>query len=140
MNTLTIYADKSLLTILFLFCKSDLQQFVLHFFCSSTGLLCISFFCHSALLLLCLSFFFSSPFPLISFCTSIEISCSTFSPFSFITVSFFFFSEQPSIQSHSFSFIHDSLTIPLPLPMGNPRTSVLATETLTNSSSSVRFT
>jgi hypothetical protein len=105
MNTHTIYADKSLLTILSLFCKSDLQQFVLQFFSSSTGLLCITFFCHSALLLLSLSFCFVSPLPLISFCTSIEISCSTFSPFSFLTVSFFFHqNSQPNTVSLNFFY------------------------------------
>ena len=93
MNTQTIYADKSLLTILSMFCKSDLQQFVLQFFSSSTGLLCITFFCHSALLLLCLSFFSVSALHFISFCTSIKISYSASSPFSFLTVSFFFHSE-----------------------------------------------
>jgi hypothetical protein len=54
MNTQTTYTDKSILTNLSLFCKSDLQQTVLQFFSSSVclaGLLCINFFCHSALLL-----------------------------------------------------------------------------------------
>jgi hypothetical protein len=140
MNTLTIYADKSLLTILFcsvnmifnnLFCTSFLPQQVCSASHSSVILLFFCSVCHSSFLLLFLSFhsvpplkFHARHFLLSPLLLSHSFSSRTTNP----------------IQSHSFSFIHDSLTIPLPLPMGNSRTSVLATETLTNSSSSVRFT
>ena len=103
-------------------CSASHSSVILLFFCSP---------CHSSLFLLYLSFhsihllkFHARHFLLSPLLLSHSFSSRTANP----------------IQSHSFSFIHDSLTIPLPLPKGNPRTSVLATETLTNSSSSVRFT
>jgi hypothetical protein len=168
MKTQTTYSDKSLLTILLcfvnlifnkLFCNSSLPQqvcsancsaillflnrsflqIVLQFFSSSTGLLCITFFCHSVLLLLCLSF------ALFLICISfhsvhqLNFILNTFSfLLSYYFILFPYRTTNP-IQSRSYSFIQATLTIPLPLPIGNTGTSVLATETLTNLSSSVRF-
>jgi hypothetical protein len=110
-------------------------------YCSALPLLCsIILFFYSVFHLLCLSF---SPILIYNSFHSVYQSDFILNSFSFLLSNCFVlfpFRTANPIQSHSFSFIHDSLTIPLPLPMGNPRTSVLATETLTNSSSSVRFT
>jgi hypothetical protein len=109
-------------------------------YCSALPLLCsIILFFYSVFHLLCLSF---SPILIYNSFHSVYqsdfiLNCSFLLSNCFVL---FPFRTANPIQSRSFSFIHDSLTIPLPLPMGNPRTSVLATETLTNSSSSVRFT
>jgi hypothetical protein len=110
-------------------------------YCSALLLLCsIILFFYSVFHLLCLSF---SPILIYNSFHSVYQSDFILNSFSFLLSNCFVlfpFRTANPIQSRSFSFIHDSLTIPLPLPMGNPRTSVLATETLTNSSSSVRFT
>ena len=103
-----------------MFCKSCLLLLALSF--------CYSFaqLYHSALLL-----FYS--IILLCFCSSLSLNFMR-SIFSFLLSNCFVlfpFRTASPIQSRSFSFIHHSLTIPLPLPMGNPRTSVLATETLT---------
>jgi hypothetical protein len=128
------YTDKSILTTLSLFCKSDLLQTVLQFFSSSVysaGLLCINFFCHSALLqltlLFCSAFNFTLHICSISYCAS--------SPFPFLQ--FHSFSSRTTNLSHSvsFSFIHTSPTVPLRISLGKTRTTVLATETLTDSQS-----
>jgi hypothetical protein len=99
-------------------------------FCSASVLLY-----HSTLLLFC-------SIILLCFCSALSLNfmCSIFSFLLSNCFILFPFRTASPIQSRSFSFIHHSLTIPLPLPMGNPRTSVLATETLTNSSSLVCFT
>ena len=112
-----------------LFCNSS----------SSTGQLCITFFCHSALLLFYLSLCSASALHFISL-----YAFSAFLAMPLLSFFFFLFTDfslrtTALIQSRSYSFIHASLTIPLPLPIGNTRTSVLATETLIDLSSSVYF-
>ena len=136
MNTLTIYADKSLLTILFcsvnlifnnLFCTSFLPQQVCSASHSSVILLFFCSVCHVALLLF-------------SFCIAPSHLAIPLLLFFFLLFTHFSFRTINPIRSHSFSFIRPVMTVPLPLPMRNPTTSVLATETLTNSSFSVGFT
>jgi hypothetical protein len=112
-----------------LFCNSSLPQQVSY--ASHSSVILFFFFCsvcHSSLSLFYISFhyvyllkFHAQPL-LLSYC---------FMLFPFRTTN--------PIQSRSYSFIQATLTIPLPLPIGNTRTSVLATEMLTLLSSSVRF-
>ena len=121
---IAFFYHSALLLLALSFCSASALSFC-NSFLPSQVCFCITFFCHTVLLLLCLSLNF-----MLSIFSFLLSNCFVLFPFR----------TANSIQSHSFSFIHTSLTIPLPLPMGNPRTSVLATETLTNSSSSVRFT
>jgi hypothetical protein len=103
-----------------LFCNSSLPQHVSSASHSSVILFFFFLLYHSALLLL---YFY------ITFCISSIISHHASPSYCFIL---FPFRTTNPIQSRSFSFIHNSLTIPLPLPIGNTQTSVLTTETLTD--------
>jgi hypothetical protein len=142
MNTQTTYADKSLLTIIFLFCNSSLSLSTQQVSSASHCSVILLFFCllyHSALLLfyrsaLLLLYCFALHF--ITFWTSSIMSHHACPSYCLIL---FPFRTANQIQSHSYSFIQATLTIPLPLPIGNTRTSVLAIETLTDLSSSVHF-
>jgi hypothetical protein len=130
------FTDKSILTSLSLFLNSGLLFTVLLLFSYSTCLLCVM----SSVILLCFCSVHHVALLLFSFCTvpslyPIPLLISIF----FLFTHFSFRTINP-IRHSSFSFIHPSLTIPLPLPIGNPTTSVLATETPTNSSFSVGFT
>ena len=112
-----------------LFCNSSLPQQVSS--ASHSSVILFFFFCsisHSSFSLFYISFhsvyilkFHAQPL-LLSYC---------FMLFPFRTTN--------PIQSSSYSFIQATLTIPLPLSIGNTRTFVLATETLTDLSSSVCF-
>jgi hypothetical protein len=110
-----------------LFCNSSLPQQVSS--ASHSSVILFFFFCsvsHSAL----------SPF-YVSF-HSVYLLKFHAQPLSYCFMLFLFRTTNPT-QSRSYSFIQVTLTIPLPLPISNTRTSVLATETLTDLSSSVRF-
>jgi hypothetical protein len=130
------FTDKSVLTSLSLFFNSGLLFTVLLLFSYSTGLLCIM----SSVVLLCFCSVHHVALLLFSFCAVPSLLTIPLLIFFFLLFTHFSFRTINLIRSSSFSFIHFSLTIPLPLPMGNPTTSVLATETLTNSSFSVGFT
>jgi hypothetical protein len=115
--------------------KSPLHHIVLSF-CSASSLS----FCSASSLSFCsafaLSFCSASTLHFITFWTSSIMSNHACPSYCLIL---FPFRTANHIQSHSFSFIHPSFSIPLPLPIGNTRTSVLATETLTDLSTSVHF-
>jgi hypothetical protein len=130
------FTDKSVLTSLSLFFNSGLLFTVLLLFSYSTGLLCIM----SSVVLLCFCSVHHVALLLFSFCAVPSLLTIPLLIFFFLQFTHFSFRTINLIRSSSFSFIHFYLTIPLPLPMGNPTTSVLATETLTNSSFSVGFT
>jgi hypothetical protein len=129
------FTDKSVLTSLPLFFNSGLMFTVLLLFFYSSGLLCII----SSVILLCFCSVHHLALLLFSFCAVpsqlpiplLIIFFLLFPPFLFRTIN--------PIRSHSFSFIHTVMTVPLPLPMGESTTSVVATETLTPSSFSVSF-
>jgi hypothetical protein len=129
------FTDKSVLTSLSLFFNSGLLFTVLLLFSYSTGLLCIM----SSVILLCFCSVHHVALLLYSFCAVPSLLTIPLLIFFFLLFTHFSFRTINQIRSTSFSFIHLSLTIPLPLSMGNPTTSVLATETLTNSSFSVGF-
>ena len=129
------FTDKSILTSLSLFFNSGLLFTVLLLFFYSTGLLCII----SSVILLCFCSFHHVALLLFSFCTVPSLFTISLLIFFFLLFTHFSFRTINTIPSHSFSFIHPIMTVPLPLPIGNPMTSVLATETLTNSSFSVGF-
>jgi hypothetical protein len=108
-----------------LFCNSSLPLSVQQVCSASTFsviLLCFNLLCYSALppnftLHICsISYCASSPFPFLQFHS---------------------FSSRTANLSHSvsFSFIHTSPTVPLRISLGKTRTTVLATETLTDSQS-----
>jgi hypothetical protein len=107
---------------------SQINQFLPSFLCS-VSLICsaILFFVFSSfVILLCIPFHsvHMPPFlPRIFFCIL---------PYCF---THFLLRIANSISFHLFSFIHTTLTVPLHLPIGSPRTPVLATEMLTNSTS-----
>jgi hypothetical protein len=130
------FTDKLVLTSLSLFFNSGLLFTVLLLFSYSTSLLCIM----SSVILLCLCSVHHVALLLFSFCAVPSLLTIPLLIFFFLLFTHFSFRTINLIRSSSFYFIHFSLTIPLPLPMGNPTTSVLATETLTNSSFSVGFT
>jgi hypothetical protein len=130
------FTDKSILTSLSLFFNSGLLFIVLLLFCYSIGLLCIM----SSVVLLCFCSVHHVSLLLFSFCAVPSLLTIPLLIFFFLLFTHFSFRTITLIPSSLFYFIHFSLTIPLPLPMGNPTTSVLATETLTNSSFSVGFT
>jgi hypothetical protein len=130
------FTDKSVLTSLSLFFNSGLLFTVLLLFSYSTGLLCIM----SSVVLLCFCSVHHVALLLFSFCVVPSLLVIPLLIFFFLLFTHFSFRTINLIRSSSFSFIHFSLTIPLPLPMGNPTKFVLATETLTNSSFSVSFT
>jgi hypothetical protein len=126
---LPFFCCSIILLILFPSSKSPLHHIVLSF-CSSSScsivLLCFCSplsFCSASTLL----YHFSLHF--ISFCTSSQMSHYTSFSYYFIL---FPFRTANNVQSHSFYFIHASLMTPLPLPIGNTRTSVLANETPTD--------
>ena len=129
------FTDRSILTSISLFFSSGLLFTVLLLFSYSTGLLCVM----SYVLLLCFCSVHHVSLLLFSFCTVpspftiplLILFFLLFPPFLFRTIN--------PIQSHSFSFIHIVMTVPLPLLMENPTTSFLATETLTDSSFPVGF-
>jgi hypothetical protein len=129
------FTDKSVLTSLSLFFNSGLLFTVLLLFSYSTGLLCII----SSVILLCFCSVHHVALLLFSFCAVPSLLPIPLLIFFFLLFTHFSFRTINPIRSHSFSFIHTIMTVPLPLPMGNPTTSVLATETLTNSSFSVGF-
>jgi hypothetical protein len=130
------FTDKSVLTSLSLFFNSGLLFTFLLLFSYSTGLLCIM----SSVVLLCFCSVHHVALLLFLFCAVPSLLTIPLLIFFFLLFTHFSFRTINLIRSSSFSFIHFSLTIPLPLPMGNPTTSILATETLTNSSFSVGFT
>jgi hypothetical protein len=129
------FTDKSVLTSLSLFFNSGLLFIVLLLFSYSTGLLCII----SSLIQLCLCSVHHVTLLLFSFCAVPSLLTIRLLILFFLLFTHFSFRTIKPIRYPSYSFIPLSLTIPLPLPMGNPTTSVLATETLTNSSFSVGF-
>ena len=129
------FTDKSVLTSLSLFFNSGLLFTVLLLFSYSTGLHCVM----SSVLLLCFSSVHHVSLLLFSLCTVPPPFTMSLLMFFFLLFSHFSFRTINPIRSPSFSFIHIVMTVPLPLSMENPMTSVLATETLTNSSFSVGF-
>ena len=124
------FTDKSVLTSLSLFFNSGLLFIVMLFFSYSTGPLCVM---SSVLLLYFCSVHHVSLLPF-SFCTVPSPFTIPLLIFFFLLFTHFSFRTINVIRSASFSFIHFSLTIPLPLSMEEPTTSVLATEMLTDSS------
>jgi hypothetical protein len=130
------FTNKSILTSLSLFFNSGLLFTVLLLFSYSISLLCIM----SSVVLLCFCSVHHVSLLLFSFCAVPSLLTIPLLIFFFLLFTHFSFRTITLIPSSLFSFIHFSLTIPLPLPMGNPTTSVLATKTLTNSSFSVGFT
>ena len=130
------FTDKSVLTSLSLFFNSGLLFTVLLLFFYSTGLLCII----SSVILLCFCSVHHVALLLFSFCAVPSLLTIPLLIFFFLLFTHFSFRTINPTQYLLFSFIHLSLTIPLPLPMGNPTTSVFATEMPTNSSYSVGFT
>ena len=129
------FTDKSVLTSLSLFFNSGLLFTVLLLFSYSTGLLSIM----PSVILLCFCSVHHVSLLLFSFCAVPSLLTIPLLIFFFLLFTHFSFRTINQIRSPSFSFIHLSLTIPLPFPMGNPTTSILATETLTNSSFLVGF-
>jgi hypothetical protein len=129
------FTDKSVLTSLSLFFNSGLLFTVLLLFFYSTGLLCII----SSVILLCFCSVHHLALLLFSFCAVPSLLPIPLLIFFFLLFTHFSFRTINPIRSHSFSFIPPVMTVPLPLPMGESTTSVLATETLTNSSFSVSF-
>jgi hypothetical protein len=125
------FTDKSVLTSLSLFFNSGLLFTVLLLFSYSTGLLCVM----SSVLLLCFCSVHHVSLLLFSFCTVPSPFTIPLLIFFFLLFTHFSFRTINPIRSHSFSFIHSVMTVPLPLSMENPTTSFLATETLTTSSS-----
>jgi hypothetical protein len=130
------FTDKSVLTSLSLFFNSGLLFTVLLLFFYSTGLLCII----SSVILLCFCSVHHLPLLLFSFCAVPSLLTIPLLIFFFLLFPHFSFRTINQIRSHSFSFIPTVMTVPLPLSMENPTTSVLATETLTHSSFPVGFT
>jgi hypothetical protein len=116
-----------------LFCNSFLPLSVQQVCSASHSSVILLFFCSAYRSVLFLLYISSHSVYLLNF-----ILCIFSSLLSYCFVLFLFRTANP-IQSLSFSFIHSALTVPLPLPMGNPRTSVLETETLTDLSLSVCF-
>jgi hypothetical protein len=123
---LPVFLSSLILVFCSLFCYSSLIQQVLSVSCL------LSFFSASVLFIMFLFFRSRSEqffHPLLFLCSSSFSYClpiflfRTINPIPFITL----------------SFIHISLTIPLPLSMEEPTTSVLATKTLTDSSFPVGF-
>jgi hypothetical protein len=129
------FTDKSVLTSLSLFFNSGLLFTVLLLFSYSTCLLCVL----SSVILLCFCSVHHVALLLFSFCTVPSQFAIPLLIFFFLLFTHFSFRTINQIRSIAFSFIHFSLTIPLPLSMGEPTTSVLATETLTDSSFPVGF-
>jgi hypothetical protein len=125
------FTDKSVLTSLSLFFNSGLLFTVLLLFSYSTGLLRVM----SSVLLLCFYSVHHVSLLLFSFCTVPSPFTIPLLIFFFLLFTHFSFRTITTIRSHSFSFIHTVMTVPLPLSMENPTTSFLATETLTTSSS-----
>jgi hypothetical protein len=109
------FTDKSVLTSLSLFFNSGLLFTVLLLFSYSTGLLCII----SSVILLCFCSVHHVALLLFSFCAVPSLLTIPLLIFFFLLFTHFSFRTINQIQSPSFSFIHHSLTIPLPLPMGN---------------------
>jgi hypothetical protein len=130
------FTDKSVLTGLSLFFNSGLLFTVLLLFSYSTGLLCFM----SSVLLLCFYSVHHVSLLLFSFCTVPSPLTIPLLIFFFLLFTHFSFRTINQIRSPSFSVIPTVMTVPLPLSMENPTTSVLATETLTHSSLSVGFT
>jgi hypothetical protein len=130
------FTDKSVLASLSLFFNSGLLFTVLLLFSYSTGLLC---FMSSVLLLYFYSVHHVSLL-LFSFCTVPSPLTIPLLIFFFLLFTHFSFRTINQIRSPSFSVIPTVMTVPLPLSMENPTTSVLANETLTHSSLSVGFT
>jgi hypothetical protein len=129
------FTDKSVLTSLSLFFNSGLLFTVLLLFFYSTGLLCII----SSVILLCFCSVHHLALLLFSFCAVPSLLPIPLLIFFFLLFPHFSFRTINPIRFLTFSFIHLSLTIPLPLSMEEPTTSVLATETLTDSSFPVIF-
>ena len=129
------FTDKSILTSLSLFLNSGLLFTVLLLFSYSTCLLCVM----SSVILLCFCSVHHVALLLFSFCAVPSLLPIPLLIFFFLLFPHFSFRTINPIRSHSFSFIHTVMTVPLPLPMGESTTSVLATETLTNSSFSIGF-
>jgi hypothetical protein len=129
------FTDKSVLTSLSLFFNSGLLFTVLLLFSYSTGLLCVM----SSVLLLCFYSVHHVSLLLFSFCAVPSLLTIPLLIFFFLLFTHFSFRTINPIRSHSFSFIHTVMTVPLPLSMEEPTASVLATETLTNSSYPVSF-
>jgi hypothetical protein len=125
------FTDKSVLTSLSLFSNSGLLFTVLLLFFYSTGLLCII----SSVILLCFCSVHHLALLLFSFCAVPSLLPIPLLIFFFLLFPHFLFRTINPIRSPSFSFMHSVMTVPLPLSMGDPKTSVLATETLTGSSS-----
>ena len=129
------FTDKSVLTSLSLFFNSGLLFTVLLFFFYSTGLLCNI----SSVILLCFYSVHHLALLLFSFCAVPSLLPIPLLIFFFLLFPHFSFRTLNPIWSHSLSFIHTVMTVPLPLPMGESTTFVLATEMLTPSSFSVSF-
>ena len=129
------FTDKSILTSLSLFLNSGLLFTVLLLFSYSTCLLCII----SSVILLCFCSVHHVALLLFSFCTVPSPFTIPLLIFFFLLFTHFSFRTINPIRSHSFSFIHSIMTVPLPLSMENPTTSFLETETLTDSSFPVGF-
>jgi hypothetical protein len=130
------FTDKSVLTSLSLFFNSGLLFTVMLLFFYSTGLLCII----SSVILLCFCSVHHLALLLFSFYAFPSLLTIPLLIFFFLLFPHFSFRTISQIRSLSFSFIPPVMTVPLPLSMENPTTSVLATETLTHSSFSVGFT
>jgi predicted PurR-regulated permease PerM len=114
--------------------KSPLHHIVLSFCSSSACSIVLLCFISIVLLCFCSLFLFCSLFHHI-------LDLIYYLPPRMSFLLFYSFSlqnSQPNSVSFN-SFIQATLTIPLPLPFGNTGTSVLALETLTDLSSSVRF-
>jgi hypothetical protein len=102
------YSDKSIISFLSLFCKSDLPQIVLQIFSSSVclaGLLCINSYSHSSLLQLVLLFYSAFSLALL-FCSTFHFTLHIYflsyhasSSVFFLTVSFLSSPEQPDRHS-----------------------------------------
>jgi hypothetical protein len=129
------FTDKSILTSLSLFFNSGLLFTVLPFFSYSTCLLCVM----SSVIMLCFCSVHHVALLLFSFCTVPSLFTISLLIFFFLLLTHFSFRTINPIRFLTFSFIPISLTIPLPLSMEEPTTSVLATEMLTPSSFSVSF-
>jgi hypothetical protein len=121
------FTDKSILTSLSLFLNSGLLFTVLLLFSYSTCLLCVM----SSVILLCFCSVHHIALLLFSFCTVPSLYPIPLFISIFFLFSHFSFRTINPIRSTSFSFMHSVMTVPLPLSMGDPKTSVLATETLT---------
>ena len=129
------FTDKSILTSLSLFFNSGLLFTVLPFFSYSTCLLYVM----SSVILLCFCSVHHVALLLFSFCTVPSLLPIPLLISFFLLFPHFSFRTINTIRSHSFSFIHTVMTVPLPLSLENPTTSFMATETLTDSSSQSVF-